>query len=718
MRPATRIFNLKSDIFTTSTFLLPLLLCAAIISGCSSSDTSDGSTDPATIKTNIYDTHAVEDAGDLEFVISLTSASTLPVSVEYASADDSALAGTDYTAVSGKLEFAPGETRKFVTVPVIDNDVMQATSSKDMQLVLSDPQNVLLDRSMATGTIIDSDTMPIDAAHSANWGNTGAFTDATQCANGCHISNGSTIMFENGEDVSPNTQWRHSVMANSFNDPYWQAAVEDESATFPALSGFIENTCTKCHAPMGNTHAHHLELTGDDSKLDSDGHYRFDTAKDEDISRAGISCTVCHQIDEGNLGSEDSFSGNFVIADSTDADFKKVYGQYQNPVGGAMVSNTGHAPTYGAHISSSELCASCHTLYTPTIDPDTDLPTGSNFLEQAVYLEWQNSVYGDGDIDDKQCQGCHMPEPFDNYSTLISRRPANGLSARSPYGQHTLAGGNTHLLEILRDYRSELGIDNGQETIDGFDKQIDLTREVLATAASLSISTPVPNGDILEFDVEVTNNTGHKLPAAYPSRRSWLHVTVKDGSNQVVFESGKPAPDGYLSTDEARLKADCMSVNKYDGFDSSLCYEPHRDVITDESQIAIYETVLGDANGNITHTLLYGSSYLKDNRIPPQGFINSTAGTMEPQLLPSGITGDADFNCIGGTEGCGADTVLYQVDTTGKTGPFSIEAKLLYQATQPAFVNGLHSHGDKVNRFKVMYDAVPPTVEELASASK
>jgi hypothetical protein len=59
--------------------------------------------------------------------------------------------------------------------------------------------------------------------------------------------------------------------------------------------------------------------------------------------------------------------------------------------------------------------------------------------------------------------------------------------------------------------------------------------------------------------------------------------------------------------------------------------------------------------------------------------------------------------------------VHYQVNIDGKTGPFTVEARLLYQATQPAFVDGMHNTGDRVNRFKVMYDEVPPTVEELAS---
>ncbi len=49
-------------------------------------------------------------------------------------------------------------------------------------------------------------------------------------------------------------------MANAFNDPYWQAAVEDEVDSFPHLAGFIEDTCTTCHAPMGRTHAYRYSI--------------------------------------------------------------------------------------------------------------------------------------------------------------------------------------------------------------------------------------------------------------------------------------------------------------------------------------------------------------------------------------------------------------------------------------------------------------------------
>ena len=696
---------LKSACFSAMMFF------ALNITGCSTSDDANGPS--SVVSAGIYDSTVVEGADDLEFVVSLAEASITAVSIDYATADATAVAGTDYSATSGTLKFAPGEIRKFVRVAVPNNPAAATNTSKTMRLVLSKPVNALLSVDTATGTIIDRDAMPTDAAFNASWGQQGAFTNAAKCGEACHKSGGTTTtMTFNGEDISPGTQWQHSVMAQAFNDPYWQAAVEDEVESFPHLTGFIEDTCTTCHAPMGRTHAQQTN-TG----LDIDGYYRFDMARTEDLSREGVSCTLCHQIANVDLGTENSFSGKFTIADSSDADYKRIYGQYAGPVGSNMNMQTGHTPTEGPHITGSALCATCHTLYTPALDPDTGAPSGINFLEQGVYLEWQNSVYADGQAQEAQCQDCHMPEPDTGYQTAISLLPGSAPDTRSPYGQHTLVGGNAHLLEILRDYRAELGI-AGSTSVSGFDDQIALTKNFLGGAATVSVSATQQVGDKLEFNVEVTNNAGHKLPSSYPSRRMWLHVTVKDNANNVIFESGAPDSRGYISTDSPRLKADCMSLDKLDGFDSSLCYEPHRDVITDPSQVAVYETVLGDVNGTITHTLLRGAQYLKDNRIPPAGFKNDNA--TEPQTLPAGVDGDSDFNCGVDTvnEGCGTDTVHFQVDIPGQqAGAYTVEARLLYQATQPGFVDGMHTDGDRVNRFKVMYDAVPPSVEVLATAT-
>jgi len=62
-----------------------------------------------------------ETAGTATFVISLDKATSDSFSVSYSTANGSALAGSDYTAVSGSIGFAAGETVKTVTVNIIDD---------------------------------------------------------------------------------------------------------------------------------------------------------------------------------------------------------------------------------------------------------------------------------------------------------------------------------------------------------------------------------------------------------------------------------------------------------------------------------------------------------------------------------------------------------------------------------------------------------------------
>ena len=55
----------------------------------------------------------------LDFAVNLSRAASRPVRVAYATADRTARAGADYTRTRGKLKFAPGETAKTVSVPVL-----------------------------------------------------------------------------------------------------------------------------------------------------------------------------------------------------------------------------------------------------------------------------------------------------------------------------------------------------------------------------------------------------------------------------------------------------------------------------------------------------------------------------------------------------------------------------------------------------------------------
>ncbi len=108
-----------------------------------------------------------KDAG-VDFAVTLNRTSASAVSVDYATADGSAKAGEDYTAVSGTLSFAAGETEKTVHVPVLDDDVDEG--SEKFQLRLSNESGAYLRNRhrKATGTIRNTD--PIPAALLARFG--------------------------------------------------------------------------------------------------------------------------------------------------------------------------------------------------------------------------------------------------------------------------------------------------------------------------------------------------------------------------------------------------------------------------------------------------------------------------------------------------------------------------------------------------------------------
>lgn len=219
---------LRSACFSATLFF------ALNITGCGTSD--DVSGPPSVVNAGIYNSTAVEGADDLEFVVSLAEASMAAVSMDYATADATAVAGTDYSATSGTLQFAPGEVRKFIPVSVLNNPAVTSGTSRNMQLELSNPRNAAFSIDTATGTIVDRDAMSTDTDFEAGWSLLdSAFTNAARCGEACHKSDVTTMTF-NSEDISPVTQWKHSVMAQAFNDPYWQAAVEDEVESFPHLS--------------------------------------------------------------------------------------------------------------------------------------------------------------------------------------------------------------------------------------------------------------------------------------------------------------------------------------------------------------------------------------------------------------------------------------------------------------------------------------------------
>ena len=106
----------------------------------------------------------------LDFVVTLARATDKAVTVDYATSDGTATAGSDYTASRGTLTFAPGETTKTVPIPVLDDAIDEGEET--MRLTLSSPSGVKLGDAVATGTISNSD--PLQKMWLSRFGRTAA----------------------------------------------------------------------------------------------------------------------------------------------------------------------------------------------------------------------------------------------------------------------------------------------------------------------------------------------------------------------------------------------------------------------------------------------------------------------------------------------------------------------------------------------------------------
>jgi hypothetical protein len=96
-----------------------------------------------------------EEATEAVVTISLSAAASGSVFVDYATADGSATAGSDYTATSGTAEITAGNTSTTIAVPLIGDSVLEGVET--LSVTLSNPQGALLGSATATVTLVDDE---------------------------------------------------------------------------------------------------------------------------------------------------------------------------------------------------------------------------------------------------------------------------------------------------------------------------------------------------------------------------------------------------------------------------------------------------------------------------------------------------------------------------------------------------------------------------------
>lgn len=496
------------------------------------------------------------------------------------------------------------------------------------------------------------------------------FPSSSDC-DGCHDQDeeGLALVDHEGKDVNLFDQWRASMMGQSAKDPYWRAKVKQETTTFPGHKDAIENKCISCHAPLGHYSA---ILRGQES-------YLMEQLLTDTVGLDGVSCGTCHQISRDRLGR--TFSGEITFDTN-----RVVYGPYLFPFVAPMREFVGFTPKFSEHISSSSICAPCHTLITKTFDQAGE-PTEISFVEQATYHEWLNSDYPGRSV---SCQTCHMPAIED--SVIISSGYA-GLDKRFPYALHTLSGANSMMLKLMKWFQDSLDIELPDRL---FDASITATRTLLQSAVELQMIDSWMDKDSMIFQIRLINKAGHKFPSGYPSRRAWVETVVRSDSGDTLLLSGQ-VNENY-------------SLKHID-----TPFEPHWDTIRAQHQVQVYETFMVDIDEMGTTVLDKGYQYTKDNRLPPIGFKMSHQAYDTTQISGR-ATQDLNFNDIEGEEGSGYDDLFFKVPIIDATELF-IDVKLYYQSVPPEWVEELFAieNVQEIDRFEWMYDSIQPVPEMVTS---
>ncbi|MFN3693685.1 MAG: T9SS type A sorting domain-containing protein, partial [Ignavibacterium sp.] len=287
------------------------------------------------------------------------------------------------------------------------------------------------------------------------------------------------------------------------------------------------------------------------------------------------------------------------------------------------------------------------------------------------------SIYPSQDI---QCQSCHMPKIYDP----IKISGMGNFPDRIPFWRHSFVGGNVYMLNLLKNNIDSLGLTAEPEH---FDSTISRTEFSLQENSIELTASATYQNDLLNVKFYIKNLTGHKIPTGIPFRRMWIHLKVEDENHNVIFESGE-----------------WDNMGKIINYNSD--YEPHYDLITSEDQVQVYEGVFTDVNQQVTYTLLKAAQYVKDNRLPPIGFITNHPSYDSIKIVGN-ANDDTNFNRYGTYQGgTGGDSVTYQIPVLPNTN-YRVTAEVCYQSIKPQLVDHIRNIVNyDINKFVTMYDAL------------
>lgn len=317
-------------------------------------------------------------------------------------------------------------------------------------------------------------------------------------------------------------EWRQSVHANSFRNPWY---VKNVNMFINERGIEYSRHCEGCHNPIALTSG---ALTkGSPIKRDFDDD--------------GITCSTCHAIQKVNTRGTGSYVMG-VPAVLVDADGKPIYGQVPDKEILAHLDRHAQAVMKDFY-RSSEFCATCHKAA---------LPRELNHYKWqrafAVYDEWQQASFAKQSplpfyVKDKvsKCQDCHMesePITMRDYGTEPGK-----------IANHRWVGANTLMAKYY-------GYDQQLEKTIAFLRDDRLNVDIFGIERNgHAIVAPLGNtnftvepGDALTISVVIQNKgIGHSLvPEQRDFYEAWIEFEAKDAAGRVLMHSGGLAQDGTL----------------------------------------------------------------------------------------------------------------------------------------------------------------------------
>lgn len=524
------------------------------------------------------------------------------------------------------------------------------------------------------------------------------FLTSDQCT-GCHdgtYSNSATpnMVIEAPDtkelvNLSPYGEWRASPMGLAGRDPIFFSQLQSETNHLPEMTQCIQNTCLHCHGVMGqrqqaiDTQGQGGETCedifaipppegvpfGKPFALEQVTQWQDSPGVDSKygaLARDGISCAVCHHVDDQDFGQEASFTGNFVTGPADE-----VYGPFEDDtiVTKPMEHALGLEPKHGKQIQDSGLCGTCHNILLPIFNNDgtphkfdyenevthkTELLAAT--YEQTTHLEWVNSDFAKPGTFES-CQDCHMSEkytytengkqqsialeqenlagkvePFriantedSSFAPTTHRLPDKDitLTPRPNYRRHQLHGLNVFLNEFFQQFPVILGVRQinymtgsgvTPPLITGRESMLQMADYETAEVTVQSFKQTAANQ--VTADVLVANKVGHYLPSGVGFRRLFLEVVVKDKNDALLWASGRTNKLGAIlnGTTNNVLPSEQPVKNP------KAPFQKHYQTINSGDQAQIYQELIKDSEGILTTSFLRRIKPVKDNRLRPRGF--------------------------------------------------------------------------------------------------